>query len=106
MPPRPSYKTFVVERQIGAPRAVVWQALLDFLFDVAHGYAVPGDPPPHGPGAEIHFRLGRWDLVERTLTLEPPWRRVYEIVAGAAERSLSGRITPLKPVGSPSTGSP
>ena len=44
---------------------------------------VPGDPPPHGAGAEIHFRLGHWDLVERTLTLEPPWRRVYEIVSGA-----------------------
>ncbi len=83
MPPRPSYKTFVVERHIAAPRAVVWQALLDFLFDVTHGYTVPGDPPPHGAGAEVHFRLGQWDLVERTLTLEPPWRRVYEIAAGA-----------------------
>ena len=83
MPPRPSYKTFVVERHIGAPRAVVWHTLLDFLLEVARGYTVPGDPAPHGPGAEIHFRLGQWDLVERTLTLEPPWRRVYEIVAGA-----------------------
>ena len=83
MPPRPSYKTFVVERHIAAPRNIVWHTLLDFLSDVAHGYTVPGDPPPHGAGAEIHFRLGQWDLVERTLSLEPPWRRVYEIVSGA-----------------------
>jgi hypothetical protein len=83
MPPRPSYKTFVVERHVDAPRAIVWQALLDFLFEVTRGYSVPGDPPPHGAGAEVHFRLGTWDLVERTLTLEPPWRRVYEIASGA-----------------------
>jgi hypothetical protein len=83
MAPRPSYKTFVVERHVFAPRDAVWRALLEFLLEVTKGYTVPGDPPPHGPGAEVHFRLGEWDLVERTLTLEPPWRRVYEIIEGA-----------------------
>jgi hypothetical protein len=77
------YKTFVVERHVDAPRQQVWQALLDFLGDATHGYALAGDPPPHGAGAEKQFRLAQWDLIERTLSFEPPWRRVYEIVAGA-----------------------
>jgi len=61
----------------------VWHALLEFLYDSTGGYAVKGDPAPHGPGAQARFRLGDWDLVERTITLEPPWRRVYEIIEGA-----------------------
>jgi hypothetical protein len=83
MAPRPTYRSFVVERHVHAPRALVWQALLDFLGRVGNGYAVLGDPAPHGAGAEKHFRLAQWDLIERTLSFEPPWRRVYEIVAGA-----------------------
>lgn len=90
MAPRPVYKTFVVERHLEVPREHVWPALLEFLGDATHGYAVPGDPPPHGAGAEKRFRLGQWDLVERTLSFEPPWRRVYEIVSGAPVRRYQG----------------
>lgn len=92
MAPRPVYKTFVVERHVEAPRERVWQALLDFLGDATHGYAVPGDPPPHGAGAEKRFRLAQWDLVERTLSFEPPWRRVYEIIDGAPVARYQGTI--------------
>jgi hypothetical protein len=61
------YRTFVVERHVDAPRERVWHALLELV----------GDEP------EKHFRIDSWDLVERTLSFEPPWRRVYEIVDGA-----------------------
>jgi hypothetical protein len=92
MAARPVYKSFVVERHVDAPRADVWQALLDFLGDATHGYAVPGYPPPHGAGAEKHFRIAQWDLIERTLSFEPPWRRVYEVVAGAPVKRYQGTI--------------
>ena len=90
MAPRPVYKTFVVERHVDLPRAQVWQALLDFLGDTTRGYAVPGGPPPHGAGTEKRFRIAQWELIERTLSFEPPWRRVYEIVAGAPVKRYQG----------------
>jgi hypothetical protein len=67
MATRPVYKTFVVERHVAVPRIDVWQALLGLV----------------GQEPEKHFRIEAWDLVERTLSFEPPWRRVYEIVQGA-----------------------
>ena len=81
MSTRPSYKTFVMERQVAAPRAEVWHQLLSLIG--AAGYAVEGDPPPHGPGATLAFSLGDFELVEKTLSLEPPWRRCYEVTEGA-----------------------
>jgi hypothetical protein len=68
------YKTFVVERHVRAPRRQVWQALGELV----------------GERAEKHFRIDVWDLVERTLSFEPPWRRVYEIVSGAPVRRYQG----------------
>jgi hypothetical protein len=81
MSTRPSYKTFVVERAIAAPRDQVWRALLALVG--AAGYAIEGDPAPHGPGATLTFDLGDYRLTERTLSLEPPWRRCYAITDGA-----------------------
>ena len=76
------YRPFVVEHRIAAPREVVWNAMLDFLGGPATGgYALEGTPAPHGPGARKVFTLDEWDLVEETLTLEPPWRRVYLVAA-------------------------
>jgi hypothetical protein len=79
--PRPSYKTFVIERHVPAPRARVWAALLDLL--ARSGYEHEGDPAPHGVGARIRFALDGVEYAEETLSFEPPWRRVYQMVDGA-----------------------
>lgn len=92
MAPRPTYRTNVVERAFPLPRTVVWHALLDLLFEAADGYAVPGSPAPHGAGSEIVFALDGASLRERTLSLEPPWRRAYEIVEGAPVAVYQGTI--------------
>ncbi len=74
-------QNFRIERQIRAPRELAWGALLDVLSTA--GYAVEGDPPPHGRGSRIAFRIGDYDLIEETLSFEPPSRRRYALVAGA-----------------------
>jgi hypothetical protein len=57
-PPRkPTYRTFVAERDVEATRDVVWAALVELL-----------DAGAIGPGAA---GVGR----ERVLSFEPPWRR-------------------------------
>lgn len=76
-----SRQSFRIERRIRAPRELAWEALLDVLSTA--GYAVEGDPPPHGRGSIIAFRIGDYDLVEETLSLEPPSRRHYTLVSGA-----------------------
>lgn len=92
MSPRPSYKTFVVERPVAAPRAAVWRELLALVG--SNGYDREGDPAPHGPGARLRARIGdRYDIVEETLSLEPPWRRSYEIVEGAPVTLYQGTAT-------------
>ncbi|CAB4765647.1 unannotated protein [freshwater metagenome] len=91
MSTRPSYKTFVVERSVAAPRAEVWRSLLELVG--AAGYAVEGDPAPHGPGATLAFRLGDYDLVEQTLSLEEPWRRCYALTSGAPVALYQGTTT-------------
>ena len=91
MSARPSYKTFVVERPVDAPRDTVWHALLELVG--AAGYTVEGDPAPHGPGATIAFRLGDYDLVEQTRSVEPPWRRCYAVTAGAPVALYEGTTT-------------
>lgn len=75
------YETFVIERDVAASREALWDALLSLL--ARDGYATEGQPAPHGPGAIKHLTVGDHKLVERTLSLEPPWRRVYEIIEGA-----------------------
>lgn len=92
MSSRPSYKTFVVERPVDAPRAVVWRELLALLEGA--GYRHEGDPAPHGAGAQIAVRLGEaFDVVEETLSFEPPWRRSYQMVAGAPVTLYQGTTT-------------
>ncbi len=88
---RASYQTFVIERPVAAPRDLVWHALLELL--TTTGYVADGDPPPHGPGATLAFGLGDHDLVEQTLSFEPPWRRCYAIVAGAPVALYQGTTT-------------
>lgn len=87
---RSSSETFAIERTIRAPRELVWEALLSLLSSA--GYATEGNPPPHGAGATIAFRIGDYDLVEETLSLEPPWRRRYTLVAGAPLASYHAAI--------------
>lgn len=91
MTARPSYKTFVIERPVVAPRDIVWRELLALV--AAAGYAVEGDPAPHGPGAQVHFRLGDYALTEETLSLEPPWRRCYAVIDGAPVALYQGTAT-------------
>lgn len=95
-----------LERHVKAPRQHTWDVLHDLLEQVAGGYVIEGNPPPHGAGAVLHIRLpglaeslgyseplGRSEplppetLVETVLSYEPPWRRAY---------SLSGEITGLE----------
>lgn len=90
MPVRPVYRHVVIERHLSAPRDDVWAALLVLLGDATGGYDTPGDPAPHGPGATKHFRLGDLDLTEVTVSLEAPWRRVYEITSGAPVKFYQG----------------
>ena len=77
--PRKEYTTVVVERQIAAPREVAFGALCDLISEATGGYAVDGDPSPHGLGARLEFSMGDLDLVEEVISFEPPWRRVYEL---------------------------
>ncbi len=88
---QPANETFAIERTIRAPLEFVWESLLSLLSGA--GYATEGDPPPHGPGATIAFRIGDHDLVEETLSLEPPWRRRYTLVSGAPLVSYHASIT-------------
>lgn len=83
MAPRPVYHHVVLERHLDVARERVWDALLELLDAGSGGYDTPGDPPPHGAGAIKRFRLDDLDLTEETISLEAPWRRVYQIVAGA-----------------------
>ena len=87
---RSKSETFALSRTISAPRELVWEALLSLLSGA--GYATEGDPPPHGPGATIAFRIGDYDLVEETLSLEPPWRRGYALTQGAPLASYRATI--------------
>lgn len=91
MSARPTYKTFVVERPVAAPRDTVWRELLALVGGA--GSRDPGDPAPHGPGATLAFSLGGHDLVETVLSLEPPWRRSYEITSGAPLALYNGTTT-------------
>jgi hypothetical protein len=77
--PRKQYTTVVVERQIAAPRGVAFGVLCDLISEATGGYAVDGDPAPHGMGARLEFSMGDLDLVEEVISFEPPWRRVYEL---------------------------
>jgi hypothetical protein len=53
---RPTYRTFVAERHVDAPRSTVWAKLVDLL---EAGLTTDGGLGP-----------------ERLLSFEPPWRRV------------------------------
>ena len=77
--PRKQYTTVVTERQIAVPREVAFGALCDLISEATGGYAVDGDPSPHGLGARLEFSMGDLDLVEEVISFEPPWRRVYEL---------------------------
>ncbi len=88
MTARTSYKTFVIERPVDAPRDIVWRELLALVG--AAGYSVEGDPAPHGPGAQVRFHLGDYALTEETLSLEPPWRRCYAVIEGAPVAMYQG----------------
>ena len=77
------YETWTLERHVDATREVTWQALLDFIPKATGGYVVEGDPAPHGAGAIVHLSIDGYDMVETVLSLEAPWRRVYELTSGS-----------------------
>ena len=76
-PPRkPTYRTFVAERHVEAPRAAVWAALVGLL-----------DAGGVGPAAAA---VG----AERVLSFEPPWRRSARLEvegAGLVEHTVAIR---------------
>ena len=76
---RRSYTSIVIEREIAAPRQVVWDAFLAGIEEATGGYDIEGDPPPHGLGATLGLTLGGETLCEEVISFEPPWRRVYEL---------------------------
>ena len=67
-----------------APIDEVWRLLADVTtwpswssFDEAT-YGRPGDPPPHGVGAERRFRIGRFRSVDTVLQFVPPTQLAYD----------------------------
>lgn len=69
-----------LERHVRAPREHTWAVMLDLIETGTGGYAVPGDPPPHGVGSVIHLQVGDGPtLVETVQSFEPPWRRNYRV---------------------------
>ena len=78
---RRAYTSIVIEREIAAPRQVVWDALLDMIATATGGSVVEGEPPPHGLGAVFEFGTDGMSLSEEVISFEPPWRRVYELTA-------------------------
>lgn len=67
-----------------APVDDVWRLLADVTtwpswssFDEAR-YGQPGDPSPHGVGAERMFRIGRFRSVDTVLQFSPPTRLAYD----------------------------
>jgi len=73
------YTTIVAERVIDAPRQVAWDAMLALLVESTGGYVAEGDPAPHGVGAVLEFPVDGLALREEVISMEPPWRRVYEL---------------------------
>lgn len=92
-PPRkkPVYRTITLERHVAAPRSAAWEAMLSVL--AGAGYETEGDPAPHGPGSTLRVRIPGYDLLERTVSLEAPWRRVYQHVEGAPTPFAQGSTT-------------
>jgi len=76
-PPRkPTYRTFVAERHVDAPREAAWSALVALLDS--------GEVGPTGAG------VGN----ERVLSFEPPWRRSARLDvdgAGVVEHTVAIR---------------
>lgn len=73
-----------VTAEARAPIDVVWRLLADVTtwpswssFDEAT-YGRAGNPPPHGVGAERHFRIGRFRSVDTVLQYGPPTRLAYD----------------------------
>ncbi|MDG2907205.1 MAG: SRPBCC family protein [Acidimicrobiales bacterium] len=76
---RRTYTSIVIEREIAAPRQVVWDALLDMIATATGGFVVEGEPAPHGLGAVFEFGMDGLSFREEVISFEPPWRRVYEL---------------------------
>ena len=77
--PKKPYTTFVVEREIAAPRAVAFDTVCNLINEATGGPVTPGQVDPRGLGARFEFTLGELDLSEEVISFEPPWRRVYEL---------------------------
>ena len=87
------YATWTLEQHVMAPRTVAWETLLKFVAAVSGRYTTEGSPAPHGAGAVLQFPFDGVELTERVVTLEPPWRRVYEITDGAPVAFYQGTTT-------------
>lgn len=74
-----------IDRDIDASPETVFAALLGLIGgpEDAPTYARLGDPPPHGPGALVVFKLQDYELHEVCVELEIPRKRRYRMVSGA-----------------------
>ncbi len=63
------YTTFVVEREIDAPRDVAWNVLLGLIEKNVGGYLIEGDPAPHGLGRSLLFRFPVKNYVKKLFLL-------------------------------------
>jgi hypothetical protein len=81
------YETIVVEKHLETTRSTVWESFLESLLE-GGGYRRLGDPRPHGPGAQRTLVLDGQELTVETLSFEPPWRWVDEVVGDAPVRLL------------------
>lgn len=86
---RPTYRQHVVERVVPAAREQVWDTLVGWMS--VRGWE---DGVVAGVGAVRRVPVAQLDieLVEKVLSFEPPWRVVYEIVAGAPVETFQGFI--------------
>lgn len=79
-PKKVKYTSRSLERHIRAPREHAWRVLLEAIETGVGGYAVEGDPAPHGVGAQLRVSVGDGaPLLETVLSFEPPWRRSYRV---------------------------
>jgi uncharacterized protein YndB with AHSA1/START domain len=100
----PTVSTFVAQRDLDAPPALVWDVLSDYsamtLWAGAASVHVerPGLSEPHGVGAIRVLRSWRGSIREEITTFEPGRRLSYRILSGVPVRGYQADID-LRPAG-------
>ncbi len=86
-PAKPVYTHGVVDRVVPATREQVWPRIVEW----ATARGLDGGAAL-GPGAVRRVPFGESELVETFLSVEPPWRLVYEITDGAPVALFQGFV--------------